>query len=104
VCEGCQDVVSSLNAVIAKATQHDLKSIAILSGPEVASRSFLRIFPLDMPVAFDATHSIAEEFNVHHNPFALLYSTGGRLMAKSHIAGAQQLHDLLAPIASPSVA
>jgi hypothetical protein len=66
-CEGCQLLVEPLNA-FAAARENSLRTIVVLSGLEVACRSFVQLFPLRMPAIVDTNHEIASAFGIHVSP------------------------------------
>lgn len=94
VCEGCQLAVEPLN-VAAAASGGFLRTLAVVSGPETASRTFLMLFPLAVPAILDPDHEIALAFAVTGSPFGLLYNEEGLLMVKGSIATDDQLASLI---------
>src|SRR5437667_2024783 len=81
LCEPCQHIVEPLNMLV-KDTLNTGKIIAIIRADQLASRSFISIFPLNLPVISDNERTITMDFNVHHAPFGLLYNAQGVLISK----------------------
>lgn len=91
-CEGCQILTEPLNALANTHGEH-LVIRVILSGPDTACRSFLKLFPLEMPVVIDPAQKLAKTFDVHRNPTELLYDENGLLTRKGT---ASDYEDLIA--------
>lgn len=104
MCESCHALVEPLNE-LAHGSQNDMRVIAIVKGPLFTVRPFLAVYPFDLPVLIDPDASISNNtFDIHRNPFALLYGERGRLVRKGTIEeGREGLKALLGdPSASPA--
>ncbi|MDQ2745218.1 MAG: TlpA family protein disulfide reductase [Chloroflexota bacterium] len=93
-CEGCQLAVESLNA-LADAARDRLDVRVILSGPETAARSFLKLFPLHAPVVLDHNYALSGDFGVHITPSGLLYDENGLLLRTGTISEPEELAALV---------
>jgi methylamine dehydrogenase accessory protein MauD len=82
LCESCQDLVSALNATIAR-HRDALGVIVILDGGEGVSRAFLGLYTLNCPVILDGTGEVIRMLGVANRPFGLLYDAHGTLMIKA---------------------
>jgi hypothetical protein len=83
-CESCQHITDDLNAL---AVRPDVNVIVVLMSRELAAKAFIRLFPLDPPVICDEDQTIANQlFNVHRNPFGLLYDQQRALVRKGQLA------------------
>lgn len=94
-CESCQRLVDPLNA-LTKVEGDGLNAVVILSGQETACHSFLKLFPLHMPVVVDAGHAIALEHGALSSPLGLLYDEKGVLVRKSSVTTDDELVTLVA--------
>ncbi len=94
LCEGCHEIVNPLNA-LAKDRLRSVPSLVILRGNETSCRSFLRVFPLDAPVALDLDDSLTAGFGMHHSPYGLLYDENQLLVRKGSVTDADSLAALL---------
>lgn len=94
-CEGCQLAVEALNALIRSEAIPTPEVIVVLSGQELASRSFLKLFPLEMPVILDPMREVADKFDVHATPTGLLYDGDGRLVRNGTVSSWEELVALL---------
>ncbi len=99
MCEGCQHMVESLNALVADATRA-VRAVVIMRADEQGCKAFLSAFPLHMPVVCDRDRSITMGLDVHRTPFGLLYDEHGTLIRKGLLAGHE---DLLALLGAGSV-
>ncbi len=103
LCETCQHIVEPLNALAADAT-HAVGPMVIMRADESGCRAFLSVFPLHMPVVCDGNRTITKGFDVHHNPFGLLYDEGGILIKKGILEGHEHLLALLGDESAPVTA
>jgi methylamine dehydrogenase accessory protein MauD len=94
-CEGCQLAVESLNALADEARDR-LEVRVILSGPETAVRSFLKLFPLHAPVVLDQNYALSGDFGIHITPSGLLYGENGLLLRSGTISEPEELAALMA--------
>lgn len=81
MCEGCQHAAEPLNRVTQRRSS-DLQAVVIMRGDLPACQAFLNVFPIDVPVVCDSDRSITMGFDVHRNPFGLLYDESGALVRK----------------------
>jgi peroxiredoxin len=95
LCEGCQQVVEPLNALVAE--WKDLGQVIVfLQADGQGCRAFLKIFPLNVPVVCDENRKITNELmNVSSSPFGLFYDEQGVLVRKGLAMGAEELRALL---------
>src|ERR1019366_4237794 len=94
LCEPCQHIVEPLNMLVKEAVNTG-KVIVIMRADEQACRSFISIFPLNLPVICDNERTITMDFNVHHAPFGLLYDAQGVLVNKGGVKNREDLLNLL---------
>jgi hypothetical protein len=94
MCETCQAVVEPLNRLVDEEGHH-LKIVVIMRNDAQTCRTFLKLFPLQMPVVCDSSHAITMGLNVHSSPFGLLYDTHGSLTKKGLLRGQEDLQLLL---------
>jgi methylamine dehydrogenase accessory protein MauD len=107
-CEGCQLAIDPLNSIAAEMSS-EVQTQVVLSGPESMCASFVKLFPLRMPVVFDPTHEVADMFAVRRIPSGLLYDEHGLLVSKGLASSSRELLALLdgapsgrAPVPVPS--
>lgn len=93
MCETCQHVVEPLNSLVSSGSR--VQPVVIMRADEHACRSFDSVFPLDAPIICDAQRDITPKFDIHRNPFGLLYDDRGRLMRKGEILAGDLLDALL---------
>lgn len=98
-CESCQHIVDSINRLLSDGI-YDGYALAILRSDEQGCRAFLNVFPLHLPVVCDSERTITMSFEVHRNPFGLLYDRHGNLVRKGVV---QRQEDLQALLGDPSV-
>jgi len=103
MCETCQHIVEPLNALAADVTRA-VGPVVIMRADEQACRAFLSVFPLHMPVVCDRDRTITMGFDVHRNPFGLLYDEGGILIRKGTLEGHEHLLALLGDESAPVTA
>lgn len=103
MCETCQHIVEPLNALAADATRA-VGPVVIMRADEQGCRAFLSVFPLHMPVVCDRDRTITMGFDVHHNPFGLLYDEGGILIRKGFVQRHEHLLALLGDKSAPVTA
>ena len=93
LCESCQHLVDLLNALV-ESQNHTERVIVLVRSDDQGCRAFLNVFPLHMPVFCDSTRTITMGFDVHTNPFGLLYDASGALIRKGIVMGAEDLRAL----------
>jgi AhpC/TSA family protein len=103
MCEGCQHMVEPLNALV-DAGAHRERMIAILHADEQASRAFMNVFPLRIPVICDADRTFTMGLGIHRNPFGLLYDVEGRLVRKGMMTTQGELLAVLGDVSAPAAA
>lgn len=90
MCASCQMMVDPINLLIASELYRG-RVVVILRADDHACQAFLKVFPLHVPVVQDRDGLITQGFEVHHNPFGLLYDTKGILIGKGVIARNEEL-------------
>ncbi len=100
MCEGCQHMVESLNALVADATRA-VRAVVIMRADEQGCKAFLSVFPLHMPVVCDRDRSITMGLDVHRTPFGLRYDEHGTLIRKGLLAGHEDLLALFGAGSAP---
>lgn len=103
LCETCQHIVESLNALVADA-RRVIHAAVIIRGDEQASQAFLSIFPLHMPVVCDSKRTITMGLDIHRTPFGLLYNEYGTLIRKGLVGDQEDLLALLGDGSAPDTA
>lgn len=93
LCESCQHVVDPLNALVASQKRTE-RVVVLLRADDQGCRAFLSVFPLHLPVVCDSTRAITQGFDVHANPFGLLYDASGILIRKGILMRADDLRAL----------
>lgn len=93
-CEGCQLAVDSLNA-LARGPGERLAVRVVLSGSETATRSFLKLFPLHVPVILDENYALSGNFGIHITPSGLVYDESGLLIRSGTISEPEELATLV---------
>ena len=90
LCESCQHVVDPLNQLVTTGNFNGV-ILVILKADKQACSAFLSIFPLHTPVICDGDRTLTMGFQVHRNPFALLYDADKLIIRKGVIENAAQL-------------
>jgi methylamine dehydrogenase accessory protein MauD len=93
-CPGCQKVVDPLNTLI-ESQRYSGRVLVVLRGDDQMCQAFLKVFPLRAPVIQDRHAHISKGFDVHRNPFGLLYDAAGMLVGKGTVARYGELIALL---------
>lgn len=93
-CESCQHLAESLNQLVDHSVYRG-RVVVIMRGDDYACTSFLSIFPLHVPVICDGDRTITMGFEIHNNPFGLLYSADGVLLRKGLVFTEGDLRALL---------
>ena len=99
-CPGCQDATGPLN-VLAADKARCVQPVVIMRAEEETCRAFLNLFPLPLPVICDDRH-LTMEFDIHRNPFGLLYDERGTLVRKGIVENWEDVLALLEEKAVPS--
>lgn len=93
-CDTCQHAVELLNS-LARQRGETIQIIVIMRADELACGSFQNVFPLQVPLICDSTRKLTYGFDVHRNPFGLLYDTSGKLVRKGTVLDGHYLAALL---------
>ncbi len=101
MCESCQHVVEPLNKITDNG-EYKGRIVVILKADVQTCRAFLSIFPLRLPVVCDSDRTISMGFNVHRNPFGLLYNSEGKLTRKGVAEEQKHLESLLGDVLASS--
>ncbi len=101
MCESCQHVVESLNHLVSSSNR-SIDPVGIMRADDPACRAFTSVFQPQFPVICDGTREITWGFDVHRNPFGLLYGKDGALERKGTLLGDQYLAALLGDEAVPN--
>lgn len=94
MCDTCQHAVDLLNSLSDRHGE-TVQALVIMRADELACKSFQKVFPLRVPLICDTTRKITSGFDVHRNPFGLLYDRHGVLVRKGIVTSAEHLSGLL---------
>lgn len=83
LCLSCQQLVRSLNALKQNVAFRQ-RMIVVLRGEERIARTFLQVFPLEIPAVRDSLGAFARELDIHQMPAALLFNRDGLLVYREH--------------------
>jgi len=101
MCESCQYVVEPLNKITDDG-EYKGRIVVILKADMQTCRAFLSIFPLHLPVVCDSDRTISMSFNVHRNPFGLLYNSEDKLIRKDIVEEQEHLERLIGDVLASS--
>lgn len=93
MCESCQRLVAPLNRAVHGYPQ--TRFVTVMRADKQACTAFLNVFPLDMPVYCDEDRRVTMGFEVHHNPYILVYRDDGKLIGKGVATSREELDNLL---------
>lgn len=101
LCGGCQSVVTPVNS-LARRVPPDFLIVAVMRSDADLCDTFLRLYPLQIPVVLDAGGTLSTAFAVQNAPFGLLYDERRLLVRKGWVELQPDLDALLGDSTAPS--
>lgn len=95
-CRACETIVGPLEEI--SGGRDGLRVIVIMRSTLSGCAEFIRLFGIRSLLVCDVDAKLTKDFDVHRNPFALLYDNSGVLVKKNTIGDVDSLSGLLVAI------